>query len=100
MGFVKNRMVVNESMENLKKIRGLIKKIMNKELRFMRTMEKEAVEDGSCVARSQLLRVSKMPVQVFDTTLKHLHDLGEVVAFMPDGKKQQFITDIDLGADV
>lgn len=99
MGFVKNRMVVNESMENLKKIRGLIKRVMNKEFSFIRTREREAVEDGNCVARSQLLRVSKMPVQVFDTTLKHLHDLGEVVAFLPDGKKQSFITDIELGAD-
>lgn len=99
MGFVRNRMVVNEALENLKKVRDLIRRVLKKEFKFLRKMEKEAVEDGGCVSRSQLLRVSKMSAQTFNQTLLHLHELGEVKAFEMDGKKSPFISEIELSGE-
>lgn len=95
LNFVEKKMVQVEGLEQVRVARDFIKRILKKEFSFMRPIEKEAVEAG-LVSRSQLLRVSKMKARDFNDALTMLQDMGELKAFDEKGKKDKFISNIDL----
>ncbi|HEX4918064.1 MAG TPA: hypothetical protein VFV43_09230 [Limnobacter sp.] len=94
LAFVRSNLHANEINERAARLRTLIAKVLKGEFKYQKNMEREAVEEGKCVARSQLLRVSKMSSKEFGDTLMHMQDLGEVVAYDEKGKKLKFITEI------
>jgi hypothetical protein len=97
---------VDANMQNSKisvvanRVRMLLARILAGEFTYQRDIERVSVEEGRCVARSQLLRVSKLDKIEFDRVLSYMHDLGELVAFTQNGKMMPVIQDIQLHHDV
>jgi hypothetical protein len=94
--FVSKHMHSNDITKHAARIRALLLRILGGEFAYQRDLERVSVEEGRCVARSQLLRVSKLDKVMFDRTLAYMQDLGEVVAFTPNGKPMQVLQDISI----
>ena len=95
--FVRENMHSNDVTRDAAKLRALLRRILRGEYTYQREIEKEAVESGTgAVARSQLLRVSKMDKRTFDTVLAHMQDLDELTAFMANGKHMAVLQGINL----
>lgn len=97
LSFVTSHMHSSETTKDAAKLRSIITRILSGTIKPQagRPMEKKAVEAG-CVARSHLLRVSKMPKNTFDRALAHMQDLGEMIAFTPKGESLSVLSNIHL----
>lgn len=94
--FVSRHMHSNEITKHAGKLRNLIGRIQAGEFSYQRDMERIAVEEGSTVARSQLLRVCKLDKITFDRTLAYMQDLSELQAFDRAGKPLAVLQDISI----
>lgn len=99
LDFVSGYMHSNEVTKFACRLRGLIRRILAGEFSYQRPFERACVEEAGCVARSQLLRVSKMDKAAFDRTLAHMQDLGELSAFDERNKGSAMLTGIELLED-
>ena len=95
LDFVGRHMMQSQAVKDAEKIRQLIHRILSGGFSYQKELERAAVEEGECVARSQLLRVSKMSKPDFDRVLAYLQDMGELTAFS-NGKPIPVIQDIEL----
>lgn len=95
LDFVSKHMMQSQAVKDAEKIRQLIQRILSGGFAYQKELERAAVEEGGCVARSQLLRVSKMSKPDFDRVLAYLQDMGELTAFT-NGKPIPVIQDIEL----
>lgn len=95
--FVKGHMHAGEIGKHANHLRMLIARILAGEFAYQRDLERLAVEEGRCVSRSQLLRVSKLDKVALDRALAYLQDLAELTAFAPNGKPLPVIQDLDPG---
>lgn len=96
LDFASRYMHNNEVTRHASRIRGYIERILAGDYAYQRDLERVAVEEGSAVARSQLLRVSKLDKLTFDRAMAHMQDLGELVSFDKMGKPLPVIQEIDL----
>jgi hypothetical protein len=95
LDFVAGKMHSNETAKLACKLREIIRKALDGELKFQRDIERAAVQEAGCVSRSQVLRVSKADKTSVDKALAYMQDLGELVAF--DGTKAlPVLRNIDL----
>lgn len=95
LDFVAGKMHSNETAKLAGKLREIIRKALDGELKFQRDIERAAVQEAGCVSRSQVLRVSKADKTSVDKALAYMQDLGELVAF--DGTKAlPVLRNIDL----
>ena len=96
LDFASRYMHNNDVTRHASRIRGYIERILAGDYAYQRDLERVAVEEGSAVARSQLLRVSKLDKLTFDRAMAHMQDLGELVSFDKMGKPLPVIQEIDL----
>lgn len=90
LAFARERMNQRPVLVNADKLRAAISRIVGGKVKPARDYEADAIAAGF-VARSQLLRVSKMDKTEFDRALMQLHDLDELEAFDDKGKTLKFI---------
>lgn len=98
LDFVSTNMHTNEVSRNASKLKGFMVRILNKEFAPQRTIEFDCAKDGNCIARSQLLRVSKMNKKDFDLALMQLQELGDLESFGANGKPLPVIRNLDFKA--
>lgn len=99
LAFANQNMHTGEVTKNAEKLRQIIRKVMSGGYVPQRAKEASAIE-ANMIARSQLLRVSKMDKATFDKCLAHMHDLEELYGFDDKGKPLQSIMNIDLNGVV
>jgi hypothetical protein len=95
LAFAQHHMHNGEVTRNAEKLRQTIRKILSGSYQAQRVSELDAVNAGM-VARSHLLRSSKLDKTAFDRSLAHMHDLDELCAIDDKGKPLKIISNIDL----
>ena len=99
LAFAGERMQSGETGNNAAKVRSTIRKILAGDIKPAadRAIEAEALSNG-CIARSHLLRASKLDKSLFDKALQQMEDLGELTGFDSKGKPLRFIVDVAIQA--
>ena len=79
-------------------LREIIRRIVDGKIAPRRPIEVAALKSGH-IARSHLLKASKMAKLDFDRALAHMQDLGELVATGEAGNPLKVLTDIEIFSD-
>lgn len=98
LDFLHRHMHSGEVTKNAAKVREVLRRILAGAIKPVRPGEVEARKVPGCVARSHLLRASKLAKNDLDRTLDHMQDLGELVAATETGERLVVIHSIDMGA--
>jgi hypothetical protein len=97
LAFANQNMHSGEVTKNAEKLRQIIRKILSGGYAPQRSSEVDALK-AHMIARSQVLRVSKMDKAALDKALAYMHDMEELYAFDDKGKPLKMVMNIDLNA--
>lgn len=98
LDFLHRHMHSGEVTKNAAKVRDVLRRILSGAIKPQRPGEVEALKTPRTVARSHLLRATRLPKVELDRALDHMQDLGELQATGEDGfTRSPVIFNIDLG---